>query len=159
MRNSGLVLAGLILIGGMGGNARAEKKPPYWASILPSEARMRTGPGRQFPASWLYQRAMLPVKVIAVYPNWRKVEDPAGTQGWIQANLLSGDRTGLVVGEVRPLRDKPVASGQIIFRAEPGVVGKLSECRRGWCKLDVRGRMGYIEAGHIWGVDAEEAKS
>lgn len=138
--------------------AHAEKKPPYWASISAGEARMRTGPGRQFPASWLYQRANLPVKVIALYPNWRKVEDPDGTQGWIQANLLSSDRTGLVVGEVRPLRDKPNGSGNIIFRAEPGVVGKLSECKRGWCKLDVRGRMGYIEAGHIWGVETEEAK-
>jgi SH3-like domain-containing protein len=119
---------------------------------------MRTGPGRQFPASWLYQRANLPVKVIALYPNWRKVEDPDGTQGWIQANLLSGDRTGLVIGEVRPLRDKPNPGANIIFRAEPGVVGKLSECKRGWCKLDVRGRMGYIEASHIWGVEPEEAK-
>ncbi len=138
--------------------ALAETKPPYWASISAGEARMRTGPGRQFPASWLYQRANLPVRVIALYPNWRKVEDPDGTQGWIQANLLSGDRTGLVLGEVRPLRDKPNASANIIFRAEPGVVGKLSECKRGWCKLDVRGRMGYIEASHIWGVEPEEAK-
>jgi SH3-like domain-containing protein len=138
--------------------AQAEKKPPYWASISAGEARMRTGPGRQFPASWLYQRANLPVKVIALYPNWRKVEDPDGTQGWIQANLLSGDRTGLVVGEVRALRDKPNVGGNIIFRAEPGVVGKLSECKRGWCKLDVRGRMGYIESSHIWGVEPDEAK-
>jgi SH3-like domain-containing protein len=37
-------------------------------------------------------------------------------------------------------------------------VGKLSECKRGWCKLDVRGRMGYIEASHIWGVEPDEAK-
>lgn len=138
--------------------AHAEKKPPYWASIIPNEARMRTGPGRQFPASWLYQRANLPVKVIATYPNWRKIEDPDGTQGWMQANLLSSDRTGLVKGEVRSLRDKPSASGRVIFRAEPGVVGKISECGRGWCKLDVRGRMGYIEAAHLWGIDAEETK-
>lgn len=158
MRLLGVVAVGMALCLGFTGEARAEKKPPYWASILPSEARMRTGPGRQFPASWLYQRALLPVKVIAVYPNWRKVEDPAGTQGWIQANLLSNDRTGLVVGEVRALRDKPNGSGRIIFRAEPGVVGKLSECSRGWCKLDVRGRMGYIEASQIWGVDAGEAR-
>ncbi len=138
--------------------ALADKKPPYWASIVAGEARMRTGPGRQFPANWLYQRENLPVKVIATYPNWRKVEDPDGTQGWIQANLLSADRTGLVKGEVRALRDKPNSAGRVIFRAEPGVVGKISECGKGWCRLDVRGRMGYIEAEHLWGVDASEAK-
>ncbi len=119
---------------------------------------MRTGPGRQFPANWLYQRPDLPVRVIAAYPNWRKIQDPDGIQGWMQANLIAADRTGLVIGDVRPLRDKPSDSGAIIFRAEPGVVGKLSECRRGWCKLNVKGRMGYIAAAHIWGIDPAEAK-
>ncbi len=139
--------------------AQANTKPPYWASISASEARMRTGPGRQFPASWLYQRAQLPVKVIGTYPNWRKIEDPDGTQGWMQANLISSERTGLVIGEVRVLRDKPNVSGKVIFRAEPGVVGKLSDCARGWCRFDVKGRMGYIEMSHLWGVaPLDEAK-
>ena len=134
----------------------AQQKPPYWASLSAGEARMRTGPGRQFPANWLYQRAGLPVKVVSVYKNWRKVEDPDGTQGWMQANLLSNDRTALVVGEERPLREAPDGSARIIWRAEPGVVGKLTDCARGWCKIDVRGRMGFVEAAHIWG--AQEAK-
>ena len=136
--------------------AAAQQKPPYWASLSAGEARMRTGPGRQFPANWLYQRAGLPVKVVSVYKNWRKVEDPDGTQGWMQANLLSNDRSALVIGEERPLREAPEAGARIIWRAEPGVVGKLSECARGWCKLDVRGRMGYVEAAHIYG--AQEAR-
>jgi SH3-like domain-containing protein len=135
--------------------ASAQRKPPYWASIAAGEAKMRTGPGRQFPASWLYRRANLPMKVIETYPNWRKVEDPDGTQGWMQSNLLSDDRTALVRGEVRPLREAPNGEAKIIWRAEPGVVGKLSDCARGWCKLDVNGRMGFVEAAHIWGVDGE----
>lgn len=138
--------------------ADAQSKPPYWASISAGQAKMRTGPGRQFPASWLYLRANLPVRVIATYTNWRKIEDPEGIQGWMQANLLSVDRTGLVKGETRPMRERPKADAQIIWRAEPGVVGKLSECGRGWCKLDVRGRIGYIEAAHVWGVEPQEAK-
>jgi SH3-like domain-containing protein len=133
--------------------AQAQRKTPYWSSISAGEARMRTGPGRQFPASWLYKRANLPVRVIETYPNWRKVEDPDGTTGWMQANLLGEERTALVRGEVRPLREAPNASARIIWRAEPGVVGKLSECNRGWCKLDVNGRMGYVETAHIWGTD------
>lgn len=139
--------------------AAAEKRLPYWASISAGQARMRTGPGRQFPANWLYQRPGLPVRVIETYPNWRKVEDPDGTTGWMQANLLSDDRTGLIVkGEIRTMHEAPNASARIVWRAEPGVVGKLSECRKGWCKLNVRGKMGYIEALAIWGVDPDEAK-
>ena len=76
----------------------------------------------------------------------------------MQANLLSSERTGVVTGDVRSLRDKPSAKGRVIFRAEPGVVGKISDCSRGWCKLDVKGRMGYLEASSLWGVDAAEVK-
>jgi SH3-like domain-containing protein len=136
----------------------AQQKPPYWASLSAGEARMRTGPGRQFPASWLYQRAGLPVKVVEVYQDWRKVEDPDGTQGWMLATLLSNIRTALVVGEIRPLRESADGGARIIWRAEPGVVGQVSECARGWCKIDVRGRMGYIETSGLWGVTAAEAK-
>ena len=137
----------------------AQKKTPYWASISAGQARMRTGPGRQFPANWLYQRAGLPVKVIETYPNWRKVEDPDGVQGWMQANLLSDDRAGLVIkGDVMPLREAPNASAHIVWRAEPGVVGKLSECRKGWCRIDIRGKIGYVEATALWGVDPDELK-
>lgn len=141
------------LIGITANEAAAQKKPPYWASISAGKARMRAGPGRQFPASWLYQRANLPVKVIETYPNWRKVEDPDGTIGWIQANLLSEDRTAIVRGEIRPLRASPDSSASISWRAEPGVVGKITDCDDGWCRIEVKGRAGYIETRHIWGAD------
>ncbi|MBY8823117.1 hypothetical protein K7G82_12495 [Sphingomonas colocasiae] len=134
-------------------DAAAQKKPPYWASITAAKARMRTGPGRNFPASWLYQRAGLPVKVVETYPNWRKVEDPDGVQGWMQANLLSEDRTAMVTGEIRTLRASPDAAGKVNWRAEPGVIGKLSECAQGWCRIDVNGRAGFVEARYLWGAD------
>jgi len=133
--------------------ALAENKVPYWGSIGAGKARMRTGPGQQFPASWLYQRAGLPVKVIATYPSWRKIEDPDGTQGWMQANLLSDKRTAVVRGEVRAMREKPDLSAKIVWRAEPGVIGKITDCANGWCKFDVTGRIGYIETAHIWGAN------
>lgn len=147
----GLALAMGCLPGLMVGDAVAQKKPPYWVSISAGKARMRTGPGRQFPASWLYQRAHLPVKVIETYPNWRKVQDPDGATGWMQANLLSEDRTAIVTGDVRPMRASPDIGAKISWRAAPGVVGKITDCADGWCRLDVDGKAGFIETSHIWG--------
>jgi hypothetical protein len=54
--------------------------------------------GKNYPATWLYQRADLPVKVLEVYPSWRKVQDPDGTAGWMLVNLLSDTRTAIVRG-------------------------------------------------------------
>lgn len=138
-------------------SAAPERAVPYWASIAAGQARMRTGPGRNFPATWLYQRVDLPVKVIETYPSWRKVEDPDGTQGWMMVNLLSDQRTAIITGEVRPLRVRPEGNAPIVWRAEPGVVGHISSCAAGWCEFSVRGRNGYIEIAHIWGVSPGES--
>jgi SH3-like domain-containing protein len=136
--------------------AVAQQKAPYWASISAGKARMRTGPGREFPASWLYQRADLPVRVIEIYPNWRKIEDPDGTKGWVQANLLSNIRTALVLGDVRELRASADVGAPVVWRAEPGVVGRISQCARGWCLFDVKGRAGFIQTVHVWGTAPDE---
>jgi SH3-like domain-containing protein len=137
-----------------------DKKPPYWASIVPDAARIRTGPGRNFPAVWEYRRAGLPVKVVQTFPAWRKIQDPDGATGWMQSNMLSEVRTGLVTGDVRPMRARPDAGAPIVWRAAAGVVGKLRSCSGGWCDFDVKGRRGWIEAAHLWGVargeDVEE---
>lgn len=155
LRCAALALA----VGGLAlaGMAEAQpKKPPYWASISAGKARMRTGPGRQYPASWLYQRTDLPVKVIDVFETWRKVEDPDGTQGWMLVNLLSATRSGYVRGAELPMRESPSPSARVMWRAAPGVVGRVSQCARGWCRLDVRGRAGFVEASGLFGVEPEE---
>ena len=137
-------------------DALAQRKPPYFASISAGRARMRVGPGREYPSSWMYQRADLPVKIVEVYKGWRKIEDPDGTQGWMQANLLSENRTAVVVGRIVELRDTPRSGGRILWRAEPRVIGRISKCARGWCRLDVRGQAGYVEVSQLWGVGADE---
>jgi SH3-like domain-containing protein len=139
--------------------ALVQKKTPFFGSISAGKARMRTGPGRAYPSSWLYQRADLPVKVLDVYDHgaWYKVEDPGGTQGWMMGTLVSETRTALVMGTVADLRDSPRDGGRVLWRAAPGVVGRLSKCSRGWCHFDVRGRGGFVEANHLWGVEPDEA--
>ena len=158
MRNK--LALGLLLALGLGitsAEAQRERKTPYWASISATKAMMRTGPGRNYPATWLYLRADLPIKVVETYPNWRKVQDPTGETGWMLQQLLSDTRTALVTGtEPRPLHEAPDAASAVRYRAEPGVVGRLSQCAAGWCLLDAGGRQGFIRTDHFWGVDPNE---
>jgi SH3-like domain-containing protein len=91
--------------------------------------------------------------VVRVYQNWRKIEDPDGTSGWMLVNLLSEQRTAIVRGaEPSPMHEAPDAASPIRFRAAPGVVGRVSRCAGGWCLVDVRGRGGYVRIETIWGV-------
>lgn len=139
--------------------AEAQTRPalPYWASIGPGRARMRTGPARTYPASWLYQRSDLPVQVVAVFKEWRKVRDPDGVEGWMQGNLLRETRTALVRGaEPLAMRDRPSPTARLAFRAAPGVIGRIDQCGSGWCRMDVKGRAGFVEIGQLWGVEPTE---
>jgi SH3-like domain-containing protein len=152
-------------LGACPAGAASDREPPYWASISAGQARMRTGPGRSFPTTWLYRRADLPVKVVQVIKadkdskneaSWRKVQDPDGATGWMLVNLLSDQRTAIVTGGIREMHAKPDAASPIVWRAAPGVVGRLSHCGEGWCAFDVHGQKGYIETAGIWGVDPDE---
>ncbi|HEU0066701.1 MAG TPA: SH3 domain-containing protein [Sphingomonas sp.] len=137
--------------------AQKKRQVPYLASISASRARMRTGPGRTYPASWLYQRSGLPVKVVRVLKEWRQIEDPDGTQGWMQANLLSEVRTAIVrAPQPIAMRERPTTSAKLLWRAAPGVVGRLSQCGGGWCRLDVMGQAGFVQIAGLWGVDGGE---
>jgi SH3-like domain-containing protein len=133
--------------------AAQEKQPPYWASIASGQAMTRTGPGKNYPGVWLYQRRDLPVRVVKKYDNWRLVQDPDGAQGWMLVTLLSDRRTAIVKpGQPRPIRVRPDESAKPRYVAEQGVVGRVSKCSEGWCRIEVGGHRGYVRTVDIWGV-------
>jgi len=137
--------------------AAQEKQPPYWASIASGQAMTRTGPGKNYPGVWLYQRRDLPVRVVKKYDNWRLIQDPDGAQGWMLVTMLSDRRTGIVKpGQPRPIRVGAYDSAKVGYNAEPGVVGRLSKCNDGWCRIEVGGHRGYIRESDIWGVSDNE---
>jgi SH3-like domain-containing protein len=134
-----------------------DKTPPYWASIASGEAMMRTGPGRNYPGTWLYKRRDLPVRVIKTYPNWRMIEDPDGTKGWMLVTLLSDQRTAIVKpGDPRAIRLEASGASRIQYRADSGVVGRIDKCDGHWCHIQIGKRQGYIAQGDIWGVSDGE---
>ena len=138
--------------------AAQDKQPPYWASISSGEAMMRTGPARNYPGIWLYQRRDLPVRVLKRHESWRLIQDPDGARGWMLSTMLSDRRTAMVKpGEPRRIHAEPSESSGVRYLAEPGVVGQISKCRDGWCRINVDNRQGYIQAADIWGVAANEA--
>src|SRR6476469_374788 len=158
MRKTPIVAALLISTLALGGAvAQSERKAPYWASVSAGKALMRTGPGRNYPATWLYTRADLPIRVIETYPNWRKVQDPEGEKGWMLQRLLSDTRTAMVKpGAPRPLYEKPDDHSPLVVRAEAGVIGRISKCDGAWCRFDAQGHQAYIQEDQLWGVDPNE---
>ena len=137
--------------------AAQDKQPPYWASISSGKAMMRAGPARTYPGIWLYQRRDLPVIVVKRHESWRLIRDPEGTQGWMLSALLSDKRTAIVrPGDPRASHAEPSAASPVKYNAEHGVVGHISRCRDGWCRIGIGKREGFIRTTDIWGVEPNE---
>ena len=66
------------------------------------------------------------------------------------ARFLSRKQTAIVQKPAAEMREKPGA-GRLMWRAEPGVVGKVGKCEVGWCKFEAAGHSAWIEASAIWG--------
>ena len=146
----GPLLAGLLLAPAA---SAQDREVPYWASLSSEEVNMRVGPSERFRISWVYRRLGLPVKVIRLQQGWRLIEEPDGTRGWVFNQLLSLNRTAIVTGEgLVPMRELPQGSARLLWNLEPGVVGDLGECEAGYCRLDVEGHAGWVEASRLWGA-------
>jgi SH3-like domain-containing protein len=126
---------------------------PRFVSLDADRVNARSGPGLQYPIRWVYERAGLPVKIVAEFGEaWRRIQDMDGDEAWVRANLISGRRTILVTGAARPLRREPSEKGRVVLTAEPGVIGRLLECRPRWCWVEIHDSRGWMARGDFWGL-------
>jgi SH3-like domain-containing protein len=125
---------------------------PRFVSLRASEVNIRTGPGVRYPIDWVFNRANLPVEVIAEFDTWRKIRDADGTKGWVHQSMLSGRRYIITTDRIRSLRRKPAATASTVARLEAGVVGRLETCREKWCEIDIDGLRGWILRTEVWGL-------
>ncbi len=137
--------------------AAAEKSVPRFASLRADEVNLRTGPGERYPIDWVLTRKGMPVEVLAEFDVWRKIRDAEGSEGWVHQRMLVASRNVVVEGGIRTLHAEPDAASPAVARAEPGVIGRLIECRGRWCYVEAKGTKGWLERSEIWGVYADEA--
>ena len=134
---------------------------PRFASLKSDRVNMRTGPGTEYPTSWVYRRAGLPVEVLEEVEAWRQVRDAEGATGWISQSLLSGRRTALVLpwevkaGAPLPaveLRADDRDGASTVATVEAGVIASVRSCDGRWCLVAIGEFRGYIEQAKLWGV-------
>jgi SH3-like domain-containing protein len=71
--------------------------------------------------------------------------------------MLSDRRTAIVKpGAARPVRVGPYDGAKPEYMAEPGVVGRISKCEDGWCRIEIGNRKGYVSMSDIWGLSDGE---
>src|SRR6478736_8812458 len=102
---------------------------PRYVSLKTDRVNLREGPSKDNRTAWVYQRAGLPVEIVAEYETWRRIRDSEGAEGWVLHSLLSGRRTGLVAPWWKQgplaLYAEPNAKAGVVAQLQPGVLGNL----------------------------------
>lgn len=137
---------------------------PRFVSLKSDKVNVRKGPSTDQAIVWVFNRAGLPVEVIAESENWRRVRDSEGADGWVLHSLLSGRRTILIAPwskdqESVPLYTSKSTNAGAAAALEPGVLGNVFNCDGEWCQISVDDYYGYVEQDKLWGVyKGEEIK-
>jgi SH3-like domain-containing protein len=135
---------------------------PRFVSLKADRVNVRGGPTKDHDVAWIFTRSGLPVEVTAESDNWRRIRDWEGAEGWVYHSLLSGRRTAMVTADPRDkealliLREEPGATATVAARLQPGVVGIVKRCARGWCRVAGRDFDGWIEQIRLFGVYPNE---
>lgn len=172
MRNGlvALVLAGCVVAGFGSASLAQDMQPgsvtglpvPRYVSLKSDRVNLREGPSKEHRTRWVYQRAGLPVEVVAEFETWRRVRDADGSEGWVLHSLLSGRRTALVApwskakSETFMLRAEANEAAGVVARLEPGVIANVSACIDAWCRVEIGKIEGYVRQERLWGVYPNE---
>ena len=171
----GMVLAALVAAGAAlgplwAGVAAAQKSEsglplPRFVSLKADRVTLRAGPGTEYPTSWVYRQAGLPLEVLSELEGWRQVRDAEGATGWIVQSLLSGRRTALVTPwDVKPGQPVPQVAvradeserSRAVVNVEAGVIANIHACDGRWCHVTIDRFRGYVQQKQLWGVYENE---
>jgi len=140
---------------------------PRYVSLKSDRVNLREGPSKDHRTSWVFQRAGLPVEIVAEFETWRRIRDAEGTEGWVLHSLLSGRRTALVSPWTKgdaapmPLYEWADERAEVVARLQPNVIVNVKQCTGAWCRVTAaqaggRDLDGYIRQERLWGVYPNE---
>lgn len=135
---------------------------PRYVSLKSDRVNLREGPSKEHRTRWVYQRAGLPVEIVAEFETWRRVRDADGSEGWVLHSLLSGRRTALVApwskekDETVPLYRSADDGSPVVARLQPGVIANVASCAESWCRVAIGRTEGYLRQQRLWGVYPNE---
>jgi SH3-like domain-containing protein len=125
-----------------------------FVSLKSSEINLRVGPGKEYPISWTFMRANLPVMLMAEFNQWRKVKFIDNTEGWVHQNMISNKNTAIVTSEFTILY-KNASESQPIAKIKKDVILKVAKKDENWIKVEVNKIKGWVKKQDLWGINEE----
>ena len=79
---------------------------------------------------------------------------PDGTVGWMSAQMLSENRTVLVMGKTRvDIRKSQDTGSKIVGQADPDAILSVKSCDTDFCRVRADRVDGWLPRSRLWGID------
>ncbi|HEY7853288.1 MAG TPA: SH3 domain-containing protein [Caulobacteraceae bacterium] len=126
---------------------------PRWVSLKHGEVMGRKGPGKDYPAQWVYRVKGLPVQVVGETEEWRRVCDPDGGAVWVHRSEIDGRRMIMSLASTpAAMRRSPVATAPAVGLLNARALAALGACKGDWCKVKAGGVTGWLSTDQVWGL-------
>lgn len=119
-------------------------------SLRKAPCNIRSGPGKEYPVTWILQKSSLPLVVVAEVRHWFRVKDEDGLLGWIKKSMLSKKHTAWIKEQTFLYSDQHFQGKKAILK--PGVLVFVSYCEKEYCKVSLESPSlkGYASAQSMW---------
>ena len=134
-------------------------KIPRFVSLKSDDINLRIGPSTNYPIILKYNTQNYPVKIIDEHENWRKIYDINANEGWINKNLVKGERFAIIIPSKTLDKNVEIFSkpkGKLIGTIGRFNIVKINMCLIDWCKISYQKYKGWITKNDIWGSNHEE---
>ena len=140
---------------------------PRYVSLKTDRVNLREGPSKDHRTAWVFQRAGLPVEIVAEYETWRRIRDSEGDGGLGAALAPVGTPHGSrhALGQGRGaadrLLDRPDDRAETCGPSPARRDRQVKDCTGTWCRVVIvmdgaRDVDGYIRQDKLWGVYPNE---
>jgi SH3-like domain-containing protein len=130
-------------------DASSEEK--YFLTLRNDQVNLRQGPSFKHPIKILYKKKYLPLLVIDISDNFRKIKDHENNSGWIHISQLSKKKAALTVKDDLLMLQKPNIYSKPLAIIEKGRLCLIIKCKNNWCKIKVNKFTGWIKKEDLWG--------
>jgi SH3-like domain-containing protein len=126
---------------------------PRWVSLKHGEVMGRKGPGKDYPAQWVYRVKGLPVQVVAETEEWRRICDPDGGAVWVHRSEIDGRRMIMSLAAApAPMRRAANPAAPVAGLLNARALAALGRCQGDWCKVKAGGVSGWVATDQLWGL-------
>ena len=126
---------------------------PRYVSLKFDKVNARAGPGDDHRLLFVYRVKGLPLQVVAETSEWRRICDPTGGLVWVHKRTTDGRRAVINMSRAPvTLFRKPKDTAKPAAYLNSRSLAALDRCDKGWCKVSVDGRSGWVREGALWGT-------